>query len=102
VLDGTSGRHASLLAQGGPHGVDAASAATLQMRETSLAGQKVNYLDSGYSEEGDASAANGDHQVTSCLMQTASGSIYIPAGEARSRAKAVGEDDSFVIPARGG
>ena len=37
-----------------------------------LTGQKINYLDSGYSEE------DADQQVTSCLMKTSSGSIYIP------------------------
>lgn len=37
-----------------------------------LTGQKVNYLDSGYSEE------DAEQQVTSCLMKTSSGSIYIP------------------------
>lgn len=37
-----------------------------------LAGHKVNYLDSGYSEE------DNDQQITSCLMKTSSGSIYIP------------------------
>ena len=39
-----------------------------------LTGQKVNYLDSGYSEEDPSEQAN----VTSCLVKTSSGSIYIP------------------------
>ena len=48
----------------------------LQLREGvltgTLAGHKINYLDSGYSEE------DADQQITSCLMKTSSGSIYIP------------------------
>ena len=75
VLD-NGGRHASLLTtmpRGGGHPADSGT----QMRENggSLAGQKVNYLDSGYSEE------DQDQQVTSCLMKTSSGSIYIPGSE---------------------
>ncbi|XP_059080344.1 uncharacterized protein LOC131878399 isoform X2 [Tigriopus californicus] len=71
----TGGRHASLIASLGKANGSSSGlgeAATLQLREGSLAGQKVNYLDSGYSEE------DTDQQITSCLMQTASGSIYIP------------------------
>ena len=62
---------------------------TMQLREgQSLAGQKVNYLDSGYSEEdgtgvmgGQGGVPVGGQEVTSCLMKTASGSIYIPGSE---------------------
>ncbi len=43
-----------------------------------LAGHKVNYLDSGYSEE------DNDQQITSCLMKTSSGSIYIPPSKSGS------------------
>ncbi|CAB4065038.1 Tenascin-X,Tenascin,Teneurin-m [Lepeophtheirus salmonis] len=57
----TSGRHASLMASN-----------STQLREGSLTGQRVNYLDSGYSEE------DPDQQVTSCLMKTPSGNIFIP------------------------
>ena len=39
---------------------------------------KLNYLDSGYSEEGDV-----DQHVTSCLMKTSSGSIYIPPSKSQ-------------------
>ena len=57
-------------------GAGSVSEAT-QLREGlltgTLTGTKINYLDSGYSEEGDV-----DQQVTSCLMKTSSGSIYIP------------------------
>ena len=57
-------------------GAGSVSEAT-QLREGlltgTLTGTKMNYLDSGYSEEGDV-----DQQVTSCLMKTSSGSIYIP------------------------
>lgn len=78
ILD-SGGRHASLMASSrnddNGHGV----ATTLQLREANLVGQKVNYLDSGYSEEGDMGL--GDQQMTSCLMKTASGSIYIPGSE---------------------
>lgn len=78
----TGGRHASLIASlskanGSSSGLG--EAATLQLREGSLAGQKVNYLDSGYSEE------DTDQQITSCLMQTASGSIYIPGSKSKFR-----------------
>ena len=70
----TSGRHASLLAAGGGGG--RALEEPTQLREGlltgTLTGQKVNYLDSGYSEE------DPDHLATSCLMKTSSGSIYIP------------------------
>jgi hypothetical protein len=45
------------------------------MLSGTLAGHKVNYLDSGYSEE------DADQQITSCLMKTSSGSIYIPPSE---------------------
>ncbi len=61
-----SGRHASLLAGGrGGHHNDLHSG-TLQLRETNLTGQKINYLDSGYSEEGansDPLSSNGEQQV---------------------------------------
>lgn len=69
----TSGRHASLM-----HTTASRSnmAEVTQLREGlltgTLTGQKVNYLDSGYSEE------DAEQQVTSCLMKTSSGSIYIP------------------------
>lgn len=69
------GRHASLLSRG-----ISDQTSTLQMRETNLTGQKVNYLDSGYSEEGAPSVDVGDQQIASCLMKTSSGSIYIPPG----------------------
>ena len=54
-----------------------------QLREGLLTGtltgvNKLNYLDSGYSEEGDV-----DQQVTSCLMKTSSGSIYIPPSKSQ-------------------
>ena len=39
-----------------------------------LTGQKVNYLDSGYSEEDPSEQPS----VTSCLVKTSSGSVYIP------------------------
>ena len=82
----TGGRHASLMAAaaaaGGSRGVGNVPEAT-QLREGlltgTLTGQKVNYLDSGYSEE-DAD----QQQVTSCLMKTSSGSIYIPPSESKS------------------
>ena len=71
----TSGRHASLLSSAAPSGSRSMQEST-QLREGlltgTLTGQKVNYLDSGYSEE------DPTEQVTSCLMKTSSGSIYIP------------------------
>lgn len=75
VLD-NGGRHASLLTTM-PRGVGHPADSGTQLRENggSLAGQKVNYLDSGYSEE------DQDQQVTSCLMKTSSGSIYIPGSK---------------------
>ena len=70
----TSGRHASLLSA--PSSSRSMQEST-QLREGlltgTLTGQKVNYLDSGYSEEDPT-----EQQVTSCLMKTSSGSIYIP------------------------
>ena len=73
----TSGRHASLIHATGSRNMVPVPAESTQLREGlltgTLTGQKINYLDSGYSEEGDA-----DQQVTSCLMKTSSGSIYIP------------------------
>ena len=71
----------------------AAMSATLQLRETNLTGHKINYLDSGYSEEGAdhaalslaGTAAGGnavnDQQIGTCLMKTGEGSIYIPGSE---------------------
>ena len=78
ILDSGGGRQASLMT----------SADTLQMREANLTGHKINYLDSGYSEE-DANLVvdpqqqqqQQQHMATSCLMKTASGSIYIPGSE---------------------
>ena len=75
----TGGRHASLMAAaaaaGGSRGGNVPEATQLRegLLTGTLTGQKVNYLDSGYSEE-DADQL----QVTSCLMKTSSGSIYIP------------------------
>ncbi len=82
VLDG-GGRHASLMTNNSAASDAAAAAATLQLRDANLAGHKVNYLDSGYSEEDNTgvNGGQGDHQVTSCLMQTASGTIYIPGSK---------------------
>ena len=69
------------------HMPTSAGAATVseatQLREGLLTGtltgvNKLNYLDSGYSEEGDV-----DQQVTSCLMKTSSGSIYIPPSKSQ-------------------
>ena len=68
--------------------------ATLQLRETNLTGHKINYLDSGYSEEGadhtavmsSNNGANNDQQIATCLMKTSSGSIYIPGSECAYRA----------------
>ena len=79
ILDSGSGRHASLMTSS-RNGINggmghAGEDATLQLREGNLAGQKVNYLDSGYSEE------DAGQEMTSCLMKTASGSIYIPGSE---------------------
>ena len=74
---GGGGRHASLMRDPGSN---------LPLRETNLTGQKVNYLDSGYSEEGNdnnGGIVGGDQQITSCLMKTSSGSIYIPGSRAQ-------------------
>lgn len=85
ILDGgsgTSGRHASLMTSAtaaiNANAINTGAnnnlhEASLPLRETNLAGQKINYLDSGYSEE--------DAEMTSCLMKTASGSVYIPGRE---------------------
>ena len=82
----SSGRHASLMAtsrSGGgtlvPVGGQNCGGGEGNLREGllmsgTLTGQKVNYLDSGYSEEDPSEQAN----VTSCLVKTSSGSIYIP------------------------
>ena len=69
----TSGRHASLMASSRSGGGENSLREGLLMSGT-LTGQKVNYLDSGYSEEDPSEQAN----VTSCLVKTSSGSIYIP------------------------
>lgn len=92
----TTGRHASLMATsagsnnrnpllggggGGPNvnHSNCSSGESTQLREGlisgTLTGQKVNYLDSGYSEE-DPNDHGG--QQPSCLVKTSSGSIYIP------------------------
>ena len=70
----TSGRHASLMAssRSGCGGENTLREGLLM--SGTLTGQKVNYLDSGYSEEDPSEQAN----VTSCLVKTSSGSIYIP------------------------
>ena len=69
----TSGRHASLMAPSSSRGtIQEATQLREGLLTGTLTGQKINYLDSGYSEE------DADQQVTSCLMKTSSGSIYIP------------------------
>ena len=75
----TGGRNMHVPAVAGAATVSEAT----QLREGLLTGtltgvNKLNYLDSGYSEEGDV-----DQQVTSCLMKTSSGSIYIPPSKSQ-------------------
>ena len=98
----TTGRHASLMATSGSsnrnplHGGNGnlsnqcSSGESTQIGEGliagTLTGQKVNYLDSGYSEEDPNDHHNGQQQqqqVTSCLVKTSSGSIYIPPSKFR-------------------
>ena len=69
----TSGRHASLMASSRSGGGENGLREGLLMSGT-LTGQKVNYLDSGYSEEDPSEQPS----VTSCLVKTSSGSVYIP------------------------
>ena len=71
----TSGRHASLMTSGSRGAIQEATQLREGLLTGTLTGQKVNYLDSGYSEE------DPNEQVTSCLMKTSSGSIYIPPSE---------------------
>ena len=80
----TTGRNTG----GGGSGGGGASSASGNSGESSqallagtvcLAGQKVNYLDSGYSEEDpNDNHGNNTQQV---LVKTSSGSIYIPPSE---------------------
>ena len=74
----TSGRHASLMTSGSRGTIQEATQLREGLLTGTLTGQKVNYLDSGYSEE------DADQQVTSCLMKTSSGSIYIPPSKFES------------------
>ena len=83
VLDSSNGRAASLMSTGLVESNNPPS--TMQLREGNLTGQKVNYLDSGYSEEDQESQQQQQslqqQTVTSCLMQTDSGTYYIPGSE---------------------
>ena len=97
----TSGRHASLMTSGSRGTIQEATQLREGLLTGTLTGQKVNYLDSGYSEE------DADQQVTSCLMKTSSGSIYIPPSKFESpkqndRAKGLflptNEKDMFHFP----
>ena len=74
----TSGRHASLMTSGSRGAIQEATQLREGLLTGTLTGQKVNYLDSGYSEE------DADQQITSCLMKTSSGSIYIPPSKFES------------------
>ena len=81
----TTGRNAG---GGGSRGGGASSASgnsgessqALLAGTVCLAGQKVNYLDSGYSEE-DPNDNHGNHTQQQVLVKTSSGSIYIPPSE---------------------
>lgn len=84
----TSGRHASLLATGSRTMHQEATQLREGLLTGTLTGQKINYLDSGYSEE------DADQQVTSCLMKTSSGSIYIPPSKSFIK---VSEPALFII-----
>jgi hypothetical protein len=82
----TAGRHASLMTCN--PGAGTARLMSAGGGDCSLVGQKVSYLDSGYSEESDPTAMGGASEqqqtstssTTSCLVKTSSGSVYIPRG----------------------
>lgn len=87
----TSGRHASLMTSGSRGTIQEATQLREGLLTGTLTGQKVNYLDSGYSEE------DADQQVTSCLMKTSSGSIYIPPSKfGKPEAKRPGQRPLFT------